>query len=295
MTYTEAHFEDLVWQVEAGADEAIEETAGFLHWRAAQPHGLALSPEPSLRGGRQKPPAPFSPGLRSAAPPSIQELRQKKAERPMPPLPPLSPTSAAPPVLITATSLAELRAALESFEGCELKQTAMSLVFADGNPEADIMIIGDVPAEEEDRQGCPFAGASGQLLDKMLAAIGLDRTNVYLTNLVFWRPPGNRTPSEVEVAACLPFTEQHIRLKAPKVIILFGALTVKTLLRTKDPFSKLRGRWGEYVPAMGDSPSLAIKCLPMYHPTYLMRQPSAKRQAWADLLNLKKELTILSP
>lgn len=196
---------------------------------------------------------------------------------------------------MTAASLDELKAALVVFEGCDLKQMAMNLVFADGNPEADIMIIGDVPAEEEDRQGLPFAGANGQLLDKMLASIGLDRTKVYLTNLVFWRPPGNRTPSEVEVAACLPFTQQHIRLKAPKLIILFGALTAKTLLRTKEPFSKLRGKWTDYaVTGAGAAEPMTVPCLPTYHPLYLMRQPSAKRQAWSDLLETKEKWADLS-
>lgn len=284
MTYSESIFEDLVWQVEAGADEALEETAGFLHWKAAPKAGLA-SDRLSL-GARAEGPRRFP--VQSAAPISFDIQPTKTA------LAPTVPLSVTPPP-VTASSLAELRAAVEIFDGCELKQTAMNLVFADGNPEADIMVIGDVPAEEEDRQGVPFVGAGGQLLDKMLAAIGLDRTRVYLTNLVFWRPPGNRTPSEVEIAACLPFTEQHIRLKSPKIIILFGGLTTKTLLRTKEPFSKLRGRWQDYAPAMAEADEATIKCLPMYHPTYLMRQPSSKRQAWADLLNLKKQMAEIIP
>lgn len=280
MTYSESIFEHLVWQVEAGADEAIEETAGFLHWKAAPKAGLVSDCLTS--GSRAEAPRQFP--VQSSVPLSF-DIQPSKAVRASAAV----PLSVTPPP-VTASSLAELRSAIEAFDGCELKQTAMNLVFADGNPEADIMVIGDVPAEEEDRQGVPFVGASGQLLDKMLAAIGLDRTSVYLTNLVFWRPPGNRTPSEVEIAACLPFTEQHIRLKAPKLIILFGSLTTKTLLRTKEPFSKLRGRWQDYAPAMAEADSATIKCLPMYHPTYLTRQPSAKRQAWADLLNLKKQM-----
>lgn len=278
MMYAQTPFEDLVWQVEAGADEALEETAGFLHWKAP-PRRQAVSAEPAVSGRRatSAPLPDFGRLSASDGPP--------KADKPPAPL------VSAP---VKATSLTELRSVLEAFDGCELKKTAMNLVFADGNPEADIMLIGDVPAEEEDRQGLPFAGANGQLLDKMLASIGLDRTKVYLTNLVFWRPPGNRSPSEIEIAACLPFTEQHIRLKAPKLILLCGALTAKTLLRSKDPFSKLRGRWADYPSLAQDGDAFQAKVMPLYHPSYLMRQPSAKRLAWADLVNIKKELTNLS-
>lgn len=281
MTQTQTLYADLVWQVEAGADEAIEDQAGFLHWKSAAPRQSPVFSQASVSR-----PVFDSPLAQEGALPYIKTTPAPvpiKAAMPFP-----------APVPVTASSLAELKTALEAFDGCELKQTAMNLVFADGNPEADIMIVGDVPAEDEDRQGLPFAGANGQLLDKMLAAIGLDRDKVYMTNLVFWRPPGNRTPSEVELAACLPFTQQHIRLKAPKLIILFGALTAKTLLRTKEPFSKLRGRWADYTITTVEGDGQTIPCLPMYHPAYLMRQPSAKRLAWADLLNFKEKLTTLS-
>ncbi len=271
MMYSETPFDDLAWQVEAGADEAIEELAGFLHWKTASPRQ-----PPILRQQAASPAVDMTVALSS--PPVTAK-----------------PAPVLPVIPVTASSLDELKAALVAFEGCDLKQMAMNLVFADGNPEADIMVIGDVPAEEEDRQGLPFAGANGQLLDKMLASIGLDRSKVYLTNLVFWRPPGNRTPSEIEVAACLPFTQQHIRLKAPKLIILFGALTAKTLLRTKEPFSKLRGKWADYtVTGAGAAEPVTVPCLPTYHPLYLMRQPSAKRQAWADLLEIKEKWADLS-
>ncbi|MGE4350559.1 MAG: uracil-DNA glycosylase [Bdellovibrionales bacterium] len=262
MSYSRSILDDLIWQVEAGADEALEEVAGFQHWKASPLKEASKAAKP---------------------PPSLVEFAPLRA----PPVP-TPPAALLRPV--EAASLPDLRAALESFDGCELKKTAMNLVFAEGDPLAEIMVIGDVPAEEEDRQGQPFVGAKGQLLDRMLASIGVDRSQVYLTNLVFWRPPGNRTPSEAELAACLPFTVQHIRLKAPKLILLFGHLTAKTLLRTKEPFSKIRGRWTEYFPAGADPSLSSVPCLCTYHPTYLMRQPASKRQAWADLLLFKEKI-----
>ena len=264
--------EDLAWQVEAGADEAIEEQAGFLHWKSPEKRAQVAP----IRDRKES-------GLDLSA-----------LSAPLAPLMPAKPVDFGVHVPVAASSLAELKAELERFDGCELKHTAMNLVFDDGNPDADIMIIGDAPAEDEDRQGRPFAGPNGQLLDKMLASIGLDRNAVYLTNLVYWRPPGNRTPSDVEIAACQPFLQQHIRLKAPKLLILCGALTVKHLLRTKEPFSKRRGKWTEYVPPLSQGEAGSVPCLPIYHPSYLLRQPSAKRLAWYDLLMVKRKWAELS-
>jgi DNA polymerase len=262
---------DLAWQIEAGADEVVGETPGLLHW---------TSIEKNKESAQDK-------GVRGL------DLAPLVAIKPASP-PPLKSEGKVPPVSVMASSLDELREELLRFEGCELKRTAMNLVFADGNPDADIMLIGDAPAEDEDRLGRPFAGKAGQLLDKMLASIGLDRQTVYLSNLVYWRPPGNRTPSEVEIAACLPFVQQHIRLKAPKIIVFCGALPLKHLLRTKDTLSKRRGKWMDYTPPMAEEGIGPIPCLPMYHPAYLMRQPAAKRLAWADLLIIRKKLTKLS-
>ncbi len=164
----------------------------------------------------------------------------------------------------------------------------MNLVFADGNPNASIMLVGEAPGEDEDRQGLPFVGVSGKLLDRMLATIGLDRTNVYISNVLFWRPPGNRSPTDAEIAACLPFAERHIALVQPKILVLLGGVAAKTLLRTKDGITRLRGRWVDYTPQLGRTDVSPIRCLPIYHPAYLLRQPGAKRQAWRDLLLLKK-------
>lgn len=277
MIYSGSILEDLAWQVEIGADEAVGDVAGLLHWK-----GRAVSPP--LAEERLPKVSPTKPiGIAPVAPQhkvTVTPLRQTPALRQ--PIIPASPISVA--------SLTELRSELDRFEGCDLKQMAINTVFADGNPDADIMVIGDAPAEAEDRQGLPFVGDAGQLLDKMLGAIGLDRTKVYLTNLVFWRPPGNRTPTDVEIAACLPFTEQHIALKRPKLFLMLGATVSKSLLRNRDPFSKIRGRWFEYTPRLGQKEQEAIRCLPIYHPSFLLRQPSAKRQAWEDLLLFQKEI-----
>jgi DNA polymerase len=187
-----------------------------------------------------------------------------------------------------ASSIAALREELLRFEGCALKKTAMNLVFADGNPASSVMFVGEAPGEDEDRQGVPFVGVSGKLLDRMLAAIGLDRTSVYISNILFWRPPGNRSPTDAETAACLPFAERHIALVQPKILVPLGGVAAKNLLRTKDGITRIRGRWTEYTPHLGREDTPPIRCLPMYHPAYLLRQPGAKRQAWKDLLLLKK-------
>jgi DNA polymerase len=182
---------------------------------------------------------------------------------------------------------------LLKFEGCALRHTAMNLVFADGNPEAPVMFIGEAPGEDEDRQGKPFVGVSGKLLDRMLAPIGLDRTNIYISNILFWRPPGNRSPTDSEIAACLPFAERHISLIKPKLLILLGGVAAKSLLRTKEGITRIRGRWTEYHPPLGSGLTEPIPCLPIYHPAYLLRQPAAKRQAWNDVLQLQKRINQL--
>jgi DNA polymerase len=149
------------------------------------------------------------------------------------------------------------------------------------------MLIGEAPGADEDRQGKPFVGVSGQLLDHMLASVGLDRDKVYISNVIFWRPPGNRSPTDAEIAACLPFVERHIALVKPKILVLMGGVAAKTILRTKDGITRIRGRWVDYRPAGGTSDDI-IPCLPIYHPAYLLRQPAAKRQAWNDILSLTK-------
>ncbi len=184
-----------------------------------------------------------------------------------------------------AQTLDELRAELLAFEGCGLKATATQLVFADGNPEANIMFVGEAPGADEDRIGRPFVGRAGQLLDKMLAAIGLDRTQVYIANVVPWRPPGNRTPTPLETGACLPFTRRQIELVAPKILICLGAPSMQTLLGIKEGIMRSRGRWVDY-----DRGGTIIPAMAMLHPAYLLRQPSHKKFAWQDLRELAKKL-----
>jgi uracil-DNA glycosylase len=180
-------------------------------------------------------------------------------------------------------TIAQLRAALERFEGCALKTTATHLVFADGNPEAPLMLIGEAPGREEDLKGLPFVGRSGQLLDRMLAAIGRDRQSAYISNILFWRPPANRTPTTEEMAACMPFVLRHIALARPKVLVALGGVAAKQLLNTADGIMRLRGRWQSLTLPDGHK----IPLMPSFHPAYLLRQPAHKRLAWRDLLAVK--------
>ena len=183
-------------------------------------------------------------------------------------------------------TLAELEAALERFDGCPLKETATRLCFADGNPDARLMLIGEAPGAEEDRQGKPFVGPSGQLLDRMLAAIGLDRSAVWITNVVFWRPPGNRPPTAGEIAVCQPFLERQIELLRPRRILFLGGAGARGLLELTEGVTKLRGRPYLYRPAQGEPIPAAVT----FHPAYLLRQPLQKRFVWRDLLALRRQL-----
>ncbi len=240
----------LRWLVEAGADEAIGEVAQD---RLAAPAPIPTPPKPSAR-----------------------KLTSNDAV-----------LASARDLAHGARNLVQLRAALESFEGCPLRQDATNLVFADGNPKAKVMILGEGPGAEEDRQGLPFVGASGQLLDRMLACIGLDRTSVYITNMLFWRPPGNRTPTGHELASCLPFVERHIELVDPGYLFLIGGTPAKTLLGRSEGILRLRGKWTHYQHPGMPRP---VPALPSLHPAYLLRQPGQKRLAWQDLMALRAAL-----
>lgn len=194
-----------------------------------------------------------------------------------------------------AETLDELRAALEGFDGCALKTTASNLCFFDGNPKARVLLVGEAPGAEEDRQGLPFVGPSGKLLDAMLASIGLDRNGegdgaVLISNTVFWRPPGNRTPTPSEAAICLPFVERLIEIVGPRVVVCVGGPSAKTLLAQTQGITRLRGKWFDYAtPKMaGPVPAMAL-----YHPAYLLRSPAMKRDAWRDLLMLKQKIADL--
>ena len=186
-----------------------------------------------------------------------------------------------------STTLAELKIALSNFEGCELKRYAKNTVFADGTPDGRIMLIGEAPGRDEDEQGLPFVGRAGKLLDRMLAAIALDRSKVYITNVINWRPPQNREPTPEEAAACLPFLHRHIELADPQILILLGAVSVRHVLGLSEGIMRLRGRWQFYQNAVLNR---AIPVMPTLHPAYLLRQPAAKRLAWRDLCAVAEKM-----
>ncbi len=233
----------------------------------------AARPEPAretLPRGRAAPSftgAPALPGLSAAA------LSADAATR------------SAREAAAAAGTLDELRAVLAAFDGCSLKGTATQLVFADGNPEGRVMVVGEAPGADEDRQGKPFVGRSGQLFDRMLAAIGLDRSHVYIANIVPWRPPGNRTPTPQEVAICMPFIARQIALADPDFLVCLGGSAAQGLLGSKEGILRMRGRWHDF-----ETGRRSIKAMPMLHPAYLLRQPAHKKLAWADLRALRKTL-----
>lgn len=207
--------------------------------------------------------------------------------QPSPPVkkPEIDPLAEAEKSVAGVTDLQSLRAALEGYPHCDLKRGARNLVFSDGVPTAKVMLIGEAPGRDEDLQGKPFVGRAGQLLDKMLAAIDLSRTeNVYITNVLPWRPPQNRDPKPEEIAMMLPFLKKHIALVDPDVVVIVGNISCQALLG-KRGITRLRGQWTE---------AAARPALPMFHPAYLLRNPAAKREAWADLLELRAKLATLS-
>jgi uracil-DNA glycosylase family 4 len=273
---------DLEWQYFAGADEAVGETPGLNKWSASKQSNAQIQTSGV--------PLPLREGLGAGfSQPTLKSSFSESASRPM--VAPISSKLAIPTFQPPAAeTITALRDEVARFDGCALRHTAMNLVFADGNPEAPVMFIGEAPGEDEDRQGLPFVGVSGQLLNRMLAAAGLDRTCVYISNILFWRPPGNRSPTDAEIAACMPFTERHIALVKPKLLVFLGGVAAKSLLRTKEGITRMRGRWVDYSLPPGSESSEPIPCLPMYHPAYLLRQPVAKRQAWNDILLLKKRI-----
>lgn len=275
----------LRWYEEIGVDEAVAATPFDLTSLARQPHEPAAA-----RPARHRPAAP-PPGRepetgfdRPAVPPADYPTDYPAdfpAERSGGAIADARAAAAA------AGTLAALRQAVEAFEGCGLKATATTTVFCDGNPEAELMVIGEAPGAEEDRQGKPFVGPAGQLLDRMLAAIGLDRTTAYISNVLFWRPPGNRQPSTAEIAACLPFVHRHIVLKRPKVLVLAGGTAAKTLFDTTEGIMRLRGRWRDLALPGLEAPVPAVAT---FHPAFLLRQPAMKREVWRDLIQVKKRL-----
>lgn len=268
-----ATVELLRWYLEVGVDETIQNTPVDRYAVAAAPPALAAqaAPIPSAAG---PPPGSYGPGFAESSTPLSAEAAVHGAVA----------------LASAANSVEELRQALLRFDGCALKKTATNLVFTDGSPNALVLFIGEAPGAEEDRQGLPFVGQSGRLLDRMLVSIGLDRRQVLISNTVFWRPPGNRTPTTVEMATCMPFLERLIELVDPKVLVTLGGPAAKAVLAESAGVSKLRGRWFSY-----STPRLSrpIPAMAMFHPAYLLRSPSQKREAWRDLLVLKKKLATL--
>jgi uracil-DNA glycosylase family 4 len=185
----------------------------------------------------------------------------------------------------TAPTLEALRTLLENFNGCALKNTATRLVFADGNPQARVMFVGEAPGRDEDIEGLPFVGRSGKLLDRMIAAIGLDRSKAYIANVIPWRPPGNRTPTPQETQVCLPFIQRQIELVNPDVLVTLGNPSTQTLLQTREGIMRTRGKWFDY-----DTGSRVIRAIATFHPAYLLRSPSYKRMSWQDLRAIAKAL-----
>jgi uracil-DNA glycosylase family 4 len=260
---------------DSGVDEAMEDAPVDRYaTSAAQP-------------ARQ---APLGAQTSAAASPPAPAVR-RAAEPQMPAAVPLESPAAiqdARAAAAAAKTLDELRAAIEGFEACALKRTAKTTVFCDGNPKSDVMVVGEAPGADEDRMGKPFVGVSGQLLDRMLGFIGLNReSDFYITNILPWRPPGNRTPTSGEIALCMPFIERHIALVQPKVLILAGGVSAKTLFQTNEGIMKLRGRWFDFRP---DYLEAAIPTMAIFHPAYLLRSPAQKREAWRDLLSIRQKL-----
>lgn len=282
----------LAWYVEIGCDEAVDDVP--LDWSARVP---PRSPSPS---------SPPAPNRTIAVPTANGGGWGRTAPKPFAPHSsgsspgddPGTPLGASEAGVLArdrageARTLAELEAALRAFDGCPLKHTATNTVFADGDPNSPVMFVGEAPGEDEDRQGVPFVGASGRLLDAMLAAIGLTRDTIYITNMLPWRPPGNRSPTPAELATCLPFLHRHIALAAPKVIVPLGGTAAKALLNRSEGITRLRGRWFEHAieGPPRDVSNAPIPTLPMLHPAYLLRNPISKREAWRDMLLLKARL-----
>ena len=268
----------LAFYAEAGVDAVVGE----------QPNDFLSAPEPpsATPPATDRPPAAVAESGSEGAARSADARLSNAPARPSaaPPPAPDAAVMAAREAARSAASLEELRAILDRFEGCSLKGSASRLVFADGTPGSRLMLVGEAPGAEEDKQGLPFVGRSGQLLDRMLKAIGLERQQVYIANIVPWRPPGNRTPTPVETQICLPFIQRQIELSNPDVLVTIGQPSTGALLGVQG-IMKNRGRWFSY-----NTGTREIRAMPMLHPAYLLRSPIGKRLAWRDMLAIKKAL-----
>lgn len=279
----------LIWQFEMGADEAIADepldrfkaSESLSRQAASQPGRASLPPNggaaarpamPRPAGGAtpMTPPPPMPPGAGFLLSDTPHEARQSARD-----------------LAAAATNLADLKEAVEKFEGCALKKSASNTVFGVGNPQARLVLVGEAPGAEEDRQGEPFVGPSGKLLDAMLRSIGFAREEVYITNILPWRPPGNRQPTTAEIAVCEPFVRRHLELIGPKVVICLGGSAAKTLMEEDRGITRLRGTWKEM--ALGAASVTDVTA--MFHPAYLLRTPEQKRMAWRDLRAVAQKLS----
>ena len=261
----------LDWYVLAGVDQAMDDAPRDRYREAAAAVTAAREPVP------QSEPQPAMAAPPEPPPPTP----------PAPLLPPGDATWSAQEIATACTGLDQLVAAVRAFDGCALKRTATNTVIGDGNPEARLMIVGEAPGAEEDRQGLPFVGPAGRLLDRMLASIRMDRSAVYITNMLPWRPPGNRSPTAEELAICQPFLERQIELIAPRILVLVGGIAAKALLNRREGITRLRGQWFPFsTPRMEGT----IQATATFHPAYLLRTPSAKREVWRDLLAIEDKM-----
>jgi uracil-DNA glycosylase family 4 len=269
---TRAGLEELLrFYAEAGVDQPIESEA--------VDRFVLIEPPPAQPSQREARPAP-----EVAAPSRSAAATQTAA------VPDEGQAILARQMANAANTLEELADAVRNFDGCNLKFTAKSTVFADGNPAGGIMFVGEAPGRDEDQEGLPFVGRSGQLLDRMMAAVGLDRQTAYIANVIPWRPPGNRAPTPLETEICRPFIERQIELAAPRVLVTLGGPSAKVIVNAQEGIMRLRGRWQSHVTAGG----VEIPAMPTLHPAYLLRNPAHKKLVWRDLLEVKARLRTLA-
>ncbi len=279
----------LAFYVEAGVDAVLQEEPVDRFAGDARP-ATRPQPEPSLDQGPRSDPDAVTTQVRTSLLAGASGANLSRATASPPPVADAPPSAdaaimAARELAKSAASLDDLRALLDRFEGCGLRKTAKQLVFAAGNPQAKVMFVGEAPGREEDLEGLPFVGRSGQLLDRMMAAIGLDRSNAYIANVIPWRPPGNRTPTPQETQTCLPFTMRQIELADPDILVCLGGPSAQTLLGIKDGIRRSRGRWHAY-----HTGTREIRAIATFHPAYLLRNPIEKRFVWRDFLAIRKAL-----
>lgn len=259
----------LAFYAEAGVDDALEEMPIDRFAESAERAARLAAPRETPRQTLVRPELPRVEArpAQAVVPDGAQAALAKELAR-------------------NAATLEDLRKVMADFDGCNLRTTAKTMVFADGNPEAELMLVGEAPGRDEDIEGLPFVGRSGQLLDRMLAAIGRDRRSAYIANVIPWRPPGNRTPTPHETEICRPFIERQIELANPKVLVALGGPSAKLLTGATEGVLRLRGGWRQHVTASGTT----IPVMPTLHPAYLLRTPAHKKLAWRDFLEVKARL-----